>query len=65
MVDFEDYSVSEVFFNKAQTITGYICDFDRFSNNYNAKTPKFNSSSFCVGTSGVNAFNYDWGNSIN
>ena len=65
MVDYEDYSVSKLFFIKAQNITGFNCDFDRFANNFNAQLPRFNSTSYCVGTSGVDAFNYNWEASIN
>ena len=31
------------------------------ANNWNTKTVIFNSASSCVGTSGVDCFNYNWG----
>ena len=37
------------------------CNYDRFANNFNTRTVLFNSASFCVGTSGVDCFNYNWG----
>lgn len=65
MLDYEDYSVSKVFFSKAEHITGLTCDFDRFANNFNAQTPKFNSISFCVGSQGIDSFNYSWHDNVN
>ena len=59
--DLEDYSVSCTFFSMIENMSGLKCTFDRFANNLNTKTIMFNSSSFCVGTAGVDAFNYDWG----
>jgi len=61
MVDYEDYSVSHDFFHLAQQITGFVPDFDRFANNMNTKCDQFNSATFCVGSVGVNAYNYHWG----
>ena len=58
--DLEDYSVSEEFFNMAQSVSGVKCNIDRFANNFNCKLSVFNSSSFCIGTSGVDCFNYMW-----
>ena len=59
-IDYEDYSITDVFYNT-------ICaDFqctplvDLFANNKNAKTSKFFSLTYCLGCLGVNAFNYDW-----
>ena len=42
-------------------LTGINCNYDRFANNMNTKTSLFNSPTFCMGTSGVNCFNYNWG----
>ena len=65
MVDFDDYSASKVLYLKAQYLANLQCDFDRFANNYNTKTAMFNSASHCVGSSGVDAFNYNWHGWIN
>ena len=62
MIDYDDYSVEENFFQFAVQITGFSPNFDRFANNWNAKCPNFNSLTYCVGTGGVDAFNYSWGN---
>ncbi len=61
MFDYDDYSVQEHFYQYLQQITGFVPNFDRFANNWNAKCPQFNSLSYCVGSNGVNAFNYSWG----
>ena len=58
--DLEDYTVTQNFFEMAQNISGLKCNVDRFANNFNTKLKIFNSSSFCIGTSGVDSFNYDW-----
>lgn len=60
-VDNEDYGVTKEFFDYVQHVCNLHCNFDRFANNLNSKLPLFNSLSYCVGTSGVNSFNYDWG----
>ena len=59
-IDYEDYSITDVFYNT-------ICaDFqctplvDLFANNKNAKTKKIFSLTYCPGCLGVDAFNYDW-----
>ena len=42
------------------------CNFDRFANNLNSKCVYFNSPYVCIGTNGVDSFNYNWGpDSIN
>jgi hypothetical protein len=61
MVDYDDYSVEEEFFQYILQITGYIPNFDRFANNWNSKCPQFNSLTYCIGSGGVDAFNYSWG----
>ena len=57
----DGYSVTDSFFDECCRLTSLNCNFDRFANNLNAKTTLFNSSSHCVGTSGVDSFNYHWG----
>jgi hypothetical protein len=61
MFDYEDYSVQDYFYQYVLPITGFVPNFDRFANNWNAKCPQFNSLAYCVGSSGINAFNYSWG----
>jgi hypothetical protein len=61
MFDYEDYSVQDYFYQYVLQITGFVPNFDRFANNWNAKCPQFNSLAYCVGSSGVNCFNYSWG----
>jgi len=61
MIDYEDYSVIDYFYQYVQELTGFVPNFDRFANNWNAKCSQFNSLSYCVGSNGVNAFNYSWG----
>ena len=60
-VDFEDYGVTDEFYELTNLNSSIQCNFDRFANNWNAKTVLFNRTSFCVGTSGVDCFNYNWG----
>ena len=59
-VDYTDYGVTQIFFDQLKIKTGVVCNIDRFANNHNTKLLVFNSTSFCLGTSGVDAFNYDW-----
>ena len=54
-----------MFFLKAQEVADLMCNFDRFANNFNTKCPYFNSVFYCIGTSGVDCFNYDWSSSVN
>ena len=61
ITDYEDYSVNDLFLSKVLDDIEYIPTIDRFADNYNAKFPVFNSKTFCIGSTGVNAFNYDWG----
>ena len=49
------------FFDTVTKTVWMVSLIDRFACNVTAKVPVFNSASFCPGTSGVNAFNYDWG----
>ena len=65
-LDYDDYSVKSDFFEVVCNLFNVKCNYDRFANNTNTKTLLFNSSSFCLGTAGVDSFNYSWGNdSIN
>jgi hypothetical protein len=61
MLDYDDYSVEDEFYQYVIQITGYVPNFDRFANNWNAKCRQFNSVTYCVGSGGVDAFNYSWG----
>jgi hypothetical protein len=61
MLDYDDYSVEEMFYKLAVQISGCTPNFDRSANNWNSKCKQFNSVTYCVGSSGVNAFNYPWG----
>ena len=60
-VDLDDYGVSDNFFLFCNKEFKVKCNIDRFANNFNTKTEKFNSLTYCLGTSGVDAFNYHWG----
>jgi len=61
MIDYDDFSVEDEFFQYVVQISGYVPNFDRFANDWNAKCRQFNSLAFCVGSCGINAFNYSWG----
>jgi hypothetical protein len=61
MVDYEDYTVQHWFYQLAIQLSGFVPNFDRFANNWNAKCENFNSLTYCVGSKGVNAFSYSWG----
>ena len=54
-----DYMVSDEFFNEACNQIGINCEYDRFANNFNSKTGLFNSASYCIGSSGLDSFNFD------
>ena len=60
-VDLEDYGVTEQFYSEISEAFGIKCNFDRFANSMNSKCLYFNSASICVGTNGVDSFNYNWG----
>lgn len=60
-IDNEDYSITFEFFHKIQDVFKVFCNIDRFANFQNKKINIFNSAYYCPGTSGVDAFNYDWG----
>ena len=61
MIDYDDFTVEDHFFQLVVQLTGYVPNFDRFANNWNTKCPQFNSIAYCVGSGGVDAFNYSWG----
>ena len=60
-IDMDDYGVTQQFFEFCCEKFQFKCNFDRFANNLNAKTPNFNSLTSCVGSKGVDSFNYNWG----
>ena len=60
IVDFEDYSVTDLFFNTVCSSLRITPTIDRFADNRNAKILSFNSKSYCIGSMGVDAFNYNW-----
>jgi hypothetical protein len=65
MLGYQDYSVQDHFYQYVQEISGFDPNFDRLANNWNAKCSQFNSLAFsCVGSNGVNAFNYPWGGQV-
>ena len=55
-----DYGVTAPFFIYCANEFNFECNIDRFANNFNTKTANFNSLVHCLGTCGVNAFNYHW-----
>jgi hypothetical protein len=61
MIDYDACTAQNDFYQLAVQISGFILNFDRFANNWNTKCPYFNFVAYCVGSTGVNAFNYPWG----
>jgi hypothetical protein len=59
-IDFDDYQVSNEFFQEVCRDMGLSPEVDLFADERNTKAPKFFSLSYCQGTLGVNAFYYDW-----
>ena len=55
LIDYDDWQTTVEFFQKISEIWGKFTT-DRFANNENTKTEKFNSKYCCPGTSNVNAF---------
>ena len=54
------------FFHEICEKFGIYCNYDRFATNMNSKCAYFNSPSNCVGSNGVDCFNFNWGpNSLN
>lgn len=62
--DFDDWEVSEWVFKLFDKMWGPHT-FDRFANSKNCKVEKFNSQYWTPGTSGVDAFVYDWSSDNN
>ena len=59
LIDYDDSQTTIEFFQKISEIWGKLT-IDRFANNENTKTEKFNSKYWCPGTSNVNAFTVSW-----
>ena len=57
--DTDDWSIDSHSFVKLNRKYGPFT-IDRFADNLNKKTPRFNSKFFCPGTNGVDAFTEDW-----
>ena len=58
--DFDDFMINLEFYRDICTDFSVKPTFDRFANAENKKVEFFNSLYYCSGTSGVDAFNYDW-----
>jgi hypothetical protein len=59
IIDYEDWGVSEMFFNFMNELWG-IYTIDRFANSTNAKLSRFNSLFWNVNTEAVDAFSQNW-----
>jgi hypothetical protein len=59
-IDYEDYQVIPEAFEHICDSLQRFPDFDLFADSSNAKCNKFLSATYCPGTVGVAAFNYDW-----
>jgi hypothetical protein len=59
-IDFADYEVVPEKFELLCNTLGKRPDVDFFANSYNAKCATFFSATFEPGTTGINAFNYNW-----
>jgi hypothetical protein len=59
-IDFDDHAITVQFFQQLCIEFGTVPNMDRFADDKNKKTARFNSIVYCPGTSGVDAFNYDW-----
>ena len=64
IVDYDDYGVTDEFFNYADTLYGPHT-VDRFANESNKKLSRFNSLFWSPGTEAVDAFSVHWGNENN
>ena len=60
IIDADDYSIDEDSYKALNRKYGPYT-LDRFADNLNTKTEKFNSKYFCPGTNGVDAFTEHWG----
>ena len=64
IVDTNDYVVNPHIFNYFDHLWGpHSCD--RFADDGNTKCPRFNSAVNCVGSEGIDAFNFNWGGENN
>ena len=63
-IDYDDWQTTFKFFHLLTNIWGKFT-IDRFADNENAKTQKFNSKFWCPGTSNVNAFSISWSGEYN
>ena len=59
-IDYEDYSITDVFYATICSDFGLTPLVDLFANTKNTKARKFFSLTYCPGCLGVDAFNYDW-----
>ncbi len=59
ILDWDDHAVKLEYFEICQSRFGFY-SFDRFANQFNAKTQNFNSRFFQPSSSGVDAFAFDW-----
>lgn len=60
IVDYDDYSVTNEFFGLVEKDFNIKFNFDRFADNFNTKSLYFNSKTYCLGSMGVDCFNYEW-----
>jgi hypothetical protein len=63
-IDYDDWSVHDSVFALACMRFG-TPDIDRFADNFNRKTVRFNSKHFCPGTEQVDAFAASWSHDLN
>ncbi len=63
--DWDDWQVSQAAFEAIQQELACVPTFDRFADHQNTKCAKFNSKVWVPGTSGVNAFAFDWLGEVN
>ena len=59
-IDYEDYSITDVFYATICSDFGLTPLVDLFANTKNTKAKQFFSLTYCPGCLGVDAFNYDW-----
>ena len=62
--DTDDWSIDNETFNYIENKFGSFT-IDRFADNNNRKTERFNSKAFCLNTESVNSFTCEWGNEYN
>ena len=59
LTDTDDWTIDNETFTYLCQEFGYP-QFDRFADDLNCKTPRFNSLYYCPNSSGINAFAHDW-----